>query len=340
MLGDPADEPAGEAVACARRVDDRLQRIRRQREEPGRGDQRRPVLALLGDDDDGPHVRTSRAADTRFGFSVSWRSSASLRITQSTRSMTSTRSSRAMSIHRFIESIAVKRGPSHCSSTLELQRGWMFARKRTSHARAASESFGWKVLEDVELRVEGLARVQVPAVLALPEEGLAAGDALDVVDARAAGGEDREILVPEVVADGPDGAHLVEERRGQREVRGGAAEHALALAERRLDRVVGDRADDRDAHAVTASRHQAGRLAQRVGLVGLLPREVRRRRGRSGRRRRSSGRSGRCRSSSSRKAPGRRSKCSSTSSAILPRPIFSVPKVSTITQTGCATPIA
>ena len=117
-----------------------------------------------------------------------------------------------------------------------------------------------------------LPGVQVPAVLALPEEGLAALDPLDVVDDRAAGGEDRERVLAEVVADGADGTHLVEERRGQREVRGRAAQHALALSERRPDGVEGDRADDRDGHqAVTASaRPAASRRASALSVFSQV----------------------------------------------------------------------
>ena len=48
---------------------------------------------------------------------------------------------------------------------------------------------------------------------------------------------------------GPDHAHVGEEARRQREVHGGAAEHALALPEGRLDRVEGDRSDHNEAHS-------------------------------------------------------------------------------------------
>ena len=55
-------------------------------------------------------------------------------------------------------------------------------------------------------------------------------------------------LLAEVLADRADDAHLVEEGGGQREMHRGAAEHPLALAERRLDGVIGDRSDDGDWH--------------------------------------------------------------------------------------------
>ncbi len=116
----------------------------------------------------------------------------------------------------------------------------MFARNSTSLAREASESFGCKALEHAELRVERLARVQIPAILAAPEEGLAAGDALDVGDVHVAIAQHLQLGLAEIVADGADDVDPIEERGGQREVHGGAAEHPLALPERGLDGVIGD----------------------------------------------------------------------------------------------------
>ena len=124
----------------------------------------------------------------------------------------------------------------------------MLARKRTSPSRRLRQ-LRLEVLEDVEVRLERVARVQVVVVLALPEEGLAARDVLDVVgDRRRACAGRARLLVAEVVADRADDADLVEERRGQREVGGRAAEHPLALAERGLDGVEGDRSDHGEAH--------------------------------------------------------------------------------------------
>src|SRR5207249_9799965 len=60
--------------------------------------------------------------------------------------------------------------------------------------------------------------------------------------------QDAVLGLPEVVAGRSDDAHVGEERGGQREVHGGAAEHALALAEGCRDRVEGDRSNDGDAH--------------------------------------------------------------------------------------------
>ena len=68
------------------------------------------------------------------------------------------------------------------------------------------------------------------------------------VDVDAAAAHHLELLLAEVVADRPDDAHVVEERGRQREMDGGAAEHPLALPERRLDGVIGDRSDHGDGH--------------------------------------------------------------------------------------------
>src|SRR3954447_23819653 len=92
----------------------------------------------------GPMASTLRAARTRLGSSVSWRTSPSLRITQSTIEIVFSSDSWAMSIHRFIESSALKWLATHCSRTARCRSGWMLARKSVSAAREASESLGWK----------------------------------------------------------------------------------------------------------------------------------------------------------------------------------------------------
>ena len=124
----------------------------------------------------------------------------------------------------------------------------MFARNSTSLERERSESFGEKP-SNTPSWVSSVSReFRSQPYSPLPEERLAAGHALDVGDVHAAAAQHRELLLAEVIADGADDAHLVEEGRRQREVHGGAAEHPLALAERRLDGVVGDRSDHGDWH--------------------------------------------------------------------------------------------
>ena len=123
----------------------------------------------------------------------------------------------------------------------------MFARKSVVGVLARPRRAWARSLEHVELRVERVARVHVVVVAAGPEEGLATGDVLDVgrvdpVRARTASPRRRSRRRP------ADHVHVVEEARGEREVGGGAAEHPVALAERRLDGVEGDGSNDGKAH--------------------------------------------------------------------------------------------
>jgi len=103
-------------------------------------------------------------------------------------------------------------------------------------------------LEDVEVGLERLARVHVLAVDAAPEERLAALDVLDVLGVDVAAVQDGVLVGAEVVADRADDANLVEERGGEREMDGSAAEHALAPAVRGLHGVIGNRSDNGDTH--------------------------------------------------------------------------------------------
>ena len=101
-----------------------------------------------------------------------------------------------------------------------------------------------EVTEHVQLGVVGVGRVQVELVVALPEEGLGAGDPLDVIGDHAAVLEHVDLGLGEVVTDRADHADIGEEAGSERKMDGGAAEHLLALAERRMDGIEGDRADN------------------------------------------------------------------------------------------------
>ena len=84
------------------------------------------------------------AAFARFGSSVSILISASFRSTQSTLEIASTSESRAVSIHRFIESSAANRAAAHCERTSAEDRAGCFRGRASRRARDASESFGAK----------------------------------------------------------------------------------------------------------------------------------------------------------------------------------------------------
>ena len=124
----------------------------------------------------------------------------------------------------------------------------MFARKSRSAVARRVRQLRREVAEHVQLRVERVRGVQIPLVLAAPEERLAAPDVLDVVGHDAVVAQHLVLRLAEVVAHRPDGAHLGEEARGEREMHGGAAERTLALPEGRLDRVKRDGSDDCERH--------------------------------------------------------------------------------------------
>ena len=85
----------------------------------------------------------------------------------------------------------------------------MLARKRTSQSWAACESLGSKVSKTLRSVTSVSRSLRLSLVLARPEEGLAAGDVLDVVGDRAARLQDLPGPRAEVVADRAD-------RRGPR----------------------------------------------------------------------------------------------------------------------------
>ena len=124
----------------------------------------------------------------------------------------------------------------------------MFARNRTSARLRLVGELRLEVAEHVQLRVVGVGGVEVVLVVALPEERLAALDLSMSSVLTPALVQHRVLVVAEVVAHRADHAHVGEEARREREVHGRAAEHPLALAEGRLDRVEGDRSHHREAH--------------------------------------------------------------------------------------------
>ena len=105
-----------------------------------------------------------------------------------------------------------------------------------------------EVGEDVELGVVGVGDVHVVVVVAAPEEGPAAGHLLDPEGGDPVLLEHAELRGPEIVADRADDADVGEEAGREREMAGGAPEHALALAERGAHGVEGDRSDNGQGH--------------------------------------------------------------------------------------------
>ena len=105
-----------------------------------------------------------------------------------------------------------------------------------------------EVREDIQLGRLCVRAVEVEVVVAAPVERAPAGDLLDIGGIDAPLVQRRVLPLAEVVAHRPDDAHVAEERRRQREVHGRAAQHPLALAERRADGIKGDRTYDGEGH--------------------------------------------------------------------------------------------
>ncbi len=106
----------------------------------------------------------------------------------------------------------------------------MFARNRTSARARASESFGSKCSKTLSCVSSVSREFRSQPYSPSQKKVLPPATRSTSCDVVPRVREDRQVRVGEVVADRADDAHLVEERRGQREVRGRAAEHALALA--------------------------------------------------------------------------------------------------------------
>ena len=102
-----------------------------------------PYSPRLATTTSGPRSIVVRAAWTRFGCSVSIRSSASLSSRHSTSPIAATSESRAVSIQRFIESSAAKLA-ADCRLTSRCSSGWMLPRKSICEPHDSGESLGRK----------------------------------------------------------------------------------------------------------------------------------------------------------------------------------------------------
>ena len=196
----------------------------------------------------GPSSSALRAARTRFGSSVSCLSSESLSTRQST--------SAIVSQQRLVRDVdpevhRVHRDEPRGRALLAhvaLQVGLDVAQEQHLGVARGGRELRLEVLEDVEVRLQRVALVDVAVVAAGPEERLAAGHVLDVVGQHPAVVQDRVLLLAEVVAHRPDDAGLGELRRGEREVHGRAAEQPVAAPGRGLDGVEGDGSDHGERH--------------------------------------------------------------------------------------------
>jgi hypothetical protein len=242
-----AQEPARERVTRARGIDHGLERERREREVGVGRDHHRAVLALLGDDDARPqelHVARGRDQVRPAGELAQLGVVQEHAVDAPDHLHELVARARDPEVHR-VERDEAGRGAALAHGKLE--RRLDVRQEEHVAGLGGGRELGLEVGEHAELGGVGVALVQVPAVLAVPEEGAPARDALDVGDVRAARAQHVDLLLAEVVSNRPHHGDRVEERRREREVGRGASEHALALAKRALDPIERDRADDREA---------------------------------------------------------------------------------------------
>ena len=189
------------------------------------------------------------AARIRFGSSVSCLSSESLSTRQSTSATVCSSDSWAMSIHRFIESIATNRAAAALLAHLALEVGLDVAEEQHLGVARRRRELRLEVLEDVQVGLQRVALVDVAVVAAGPEERLAAGDVLDVVGQHAAAVQDRR-TPPRRSRRRPGrrSASRANCDAGEREVHRGAAEQPVAAPGRGLDGVEGDGSDHGERH--------------------------------------------------------------------------------------------
>ena len=100
-----------------------------------------------------------------------------------------------------------------------------------------------KIREDVEVGNQRGALVHVLVVATGPIESFSSG-AFQALQIDVLMLENGHIFRGEVVTDDSHQAHWREMAGGEREITGGAAQHAIVLAVRRLDSIERDRTDD------------------------------------------------------------------------------------------------
>ena len=238
---------------------------------PSSRDQHRAVLALLGDHRRRAHRRglPRRTRDGRLAGQL-----AHLRVVQhhavdalDHRDQIVTRGSRSRSSSSPAPSSAGC-GTDRAPRTAAWAGCWLGTGRRS---RAPLRSARLEVLEHPELRVERLARVQIPAVLAAQKNvfpsATTSTSSVSVPRVRSTSKSASAKSPPT----GPTGRDRVEERGGQREMSGRSAEHPIALAERRLDGVVRERAHNRDRHRAAPRSSLARSPRAWAGRAPVVP---------------------------------------------------------------------
>src|SRR5205085_7726646 len=110
-----------------------------------------------------------------------------------------------------------------------------------------------------ETRFQRFAAVEIVGIARLPAERFALL-ALDTGEIDPACGELFEVVFRKIAADHTDDLHGVEHGARHREEYGSAAERVGGFAERRDDRIEGDRPDDEQAHATSVPGRESPKV--------------------------------------------------------------------------------
>src|ERR1035437_7402472 len=245
--GQIADEPAGEAIACARRVEDVFQQIARDHEVLAAAEQNGAVLAALDYQRVRTHVHNFGGgaaqvvlARKQAGFAVVDQQEVPL--------PESFQQRRAEIVDPAIHGVAAgELDVTHLPAHAALQIGLDVAQKEIRLGAVALRQLGIEIGENVEIGAQGLAIVHIGRVLAGPEKRLA-GDAIEAGEIDLARRQKIDVFLGEIFAHDADDFDLRVIRGGKGDVRARSAEHAVYFSMRRFDAVIGYRSNHDEGH--------------------------------------------------------------------------------------------
>ena len=251
--GEPTHEAAGEGVPCPGGIEDRLERIRRREEYLVAGEHERAMLALL--DEHGLRALVHDPA-RRLHEVGTLGELARLAVVERDEvdMLEQFEHVGAPRLDPEVHRVAGDElGRLHLPQHLELETRVDVGEEDVLGVGELRRDLRLEVREDAEAGLEGLGRVEVVAIAAPPAERLAL-HLLQTGEVDAACLEGLELLDRIVAAD-----HANELDRGLVRGRGGEVvrgptEDVVGFAERGLDGIKGDGADDEDGHQLGGGR--------------------------------------------------------------------------------------
>jgi hypothetical protein len=248
LLGEVAHHAAGKTVARPRGIDDTFRRISGHDVALVLAEEHCAVLALLDDDELRAHV-----ADhvTGQGYVLGIREQLRLTVVDH----------KAVDALEKLHQICVRglNPQLHRVGNYQSRAGKLFERFELRGGRGIGKESKlgvacvrgenrFEAAEHIEFDVERFAVVHVAFVAARPAKRLAAGDRLNSGNIDTAAEEEFGVLSGPVAADDTDELHGREEAGGVGEVRGGAAQQAVAALSGSEDVIDSDRTDDEQGH--------------------------------------------------------------------------------------------